>query len=606
VQGAGKDSDGGGRLGRYVLYEQLGAGGMAQVFRGVLPMMGECFGKSFAIKKILPCFSEDASFGHLLLDEARLTLRLQHPNVAQTYEIGHHDDNLYIVMELVDGPTLAEVLRGLKAAERLMPVEIALFIAMQAAAGLFAAHSLCDEQGKPLHVIHRDISPQNIMVDRQGVVKIIDFGVAKAEDRLVRTVDGAVRGKLNYFSPERAEGEDFDHRADLFALGLVLWIMLTGTHPLQELGQVESLLAMQQWQAPSLQEARADAPAALAGLLARLLDPDPARRPENGEVLRQELAAVLYGAKPTFSPLALVDFLDALFEGRPGPSPRAEVSPVPNSGADPVIDERPTLIEFSAVDAAAFGIGGHLPVTDRPTLLHLPLPVAEGKTAGEAVRPALAAVRHDPLPHPMRFSTRGIPSSRAAFFVMMGLMLLSALFGGLAVKLWRRPLPEVVQELPEVWPEEDATAVRALVEVEVTSRPSPAAIIINDEALGLSTPAILSLEAGPVRISLRREGFVSKTVQTELIAGRRKVMHLEMERAAVSVRLRLEPAVTAVVEVPSQKRRYLVLDGSGVVVDGIVLDEAVEVVVRRSNGAEVRRQIVAHKDMDEVVVETGW
>ncbi|HLK46314.1 MAG TPA: serine/threonine-protein kinase, partial [Acidimicrobiales bacterium] len=188
--------------------------------------------KIVAIKLMLSDLGADVDAESMFLDEARLVSRIRHPNVAAVLDLGEADDALYIVMEWVEGEPLQIVLREVaRTGDHRLPLPLALRIVRQAAAGLHAAHELCDEHGHPVALVHRDVSPTNLLIGYDGAVKVIDFGVAKATSNLQRTRVGQIKGKVPYMAPEQAMGEPVDRRSDVFALGIVLYQLVTGKHP---------------------------------------------------------------------------------------------------------------------------------------------------------------------------------------------------------------------------------------------------------------------------------------------------------------------------------------------------------------------------------------
>jgi len=215
------------RFGRYRLVERIGAGGMAEVHRAVVDGPGG-FQRTVVIKRMLRQLCGDDAFVRMLLAEGRLTALLHHPGIVQVHEVGEVDGIYYLAMEHVDGVDLASLLRAAQA-RRPLPPAVAVAIAVELAGALAYAHARTDEAGRPCDIVHRDVSPANIMVTPLGAVKLLDFGIAKAADSLrdVETRTGTLKGKVAYMSPEQAEGEPVDRRSDVFALGVVLHEMLT-------------------------------------------------------------------------------------------------------------------------------------------------------------------------------------------------------------------------------------------------------------------------------------------------------------------------------------------------------------------------------------------
>jgi eukaryotic-like serine/threonine-protein kinase len=210
---------------RYTVLERLGGGGQAEVFRGVSESM-QGFKKPVAIKRVLPHLTTNSQFVAMFLDEARLSLFLQHANIVQVFDISKAADGTYfLVMEFVDGCDL----KALISHQHTVDIGLALYIMIEAAKGLHYAHTLDHPQtGEPLGIVHRDVSPPNIMMSKNGEVKVVDFGLAKAGSQVEITDEGVVKGKFAYLSPEAAFGKNVDARADVFALGIITWEMLTG------------------------------------------------------------------------------------------------------------------------------------------------------------------------------------------------------------------------------------------------------------------------------------------------------------------------------------------------------------------------------------------
>jgi serine/threonine-protein kinase len=213
--------DSGAVLGRYKLLERLGAGGMAIVYRA-LAQSPDGSNREVVIKRVLPELSRDKEFSSMLVAEARLSSRLHHPNIVEVYELGKVGDEFYLSMELVDGFDLVRLLNTCLKAKKPLPVELSCHIAVKMAEALAYAHDLKDIENKPLAIVHRDVTPSNVMVNKKGEVKLLDFGVAKAADRVQneRTRTGTLKGKVNYLSPESAEGLPVDRRTDIFSLGI--------------------------------------------------------------------------------------------------------------------------------------------------------------------------------------------------------------------------------------------------------------------------------------------------------------------------------------------------------------------------------------------------
>lgn len=213
-------------FGKFCLLERISVGGMAEVFRAK-PLDAPNFDKFLAIKRILPNLAEDEEFISMFIDEAKIAVQLQHRNICQIYELGRLHDSHYIVMEFISGRDILAIQNRMRRERKIMSVGQAIYLTRQIAAGLDSAHKKTGPDGKPLNIIHRDISPQNILVSYTGEVKVIDFGIAKAATRSNKTQVGVLKGKFGYMSPEQVRGFPLDRRSDIFALGTLLHEMLT-------------------------------------------------------------------------------------------------------------------------------------------------------------------------------------------------------------------------------------------------------------------------------------------------------------------------------------------------------------------------------------------
>lgn len=213
-------------FGKYCLLERISVGGMAEVFRAK-PLNAPEFNGYLALKRILPHLAEDDEFITMFVDEAKLTVQLNHPNIVRIYELGQFQTSYYILMEFIAGKDLLTLQKRVRKRREVIGVERSVFIAREMARGLDFAHHRADANGVPLNIIHRDVSPQNVLVDYLGNVKVIDFGIAKAASQSTRTQVGVLKGKMGYMSPEQVGGGQLDKRSDIFAIGTVLWEMLT-------------------------------------------------------------------------------------------------------------------------------------------------------------------------------------------------------------------------------------------------------------------------------------------------------------------------------------------------------------------------------------------
>jgi serine/threonine protein kinase len=254
----------------YQILAKLAAGGMAEIFlaRGASSASVERY---CVLKRILRERANDAQFVQMFLDEARLAAQLQHPNIASVYDIGMLGESYFFTMEYVHGETVRSLLQRAHERHRALPLACVLTIIAGAAAGLHHAHERNANDGQPLGIVHRDVSPSNLMVSFEGNTKLVDFGVAKAANRSVETKSGTVKGKISYLSPEQCRGVRVDRRSDLFSLGIVMWEMLTGKRLYRRASDFDNMTAIVQEPAPRPTLHRPDVPRAVEDIVLRLL-----------------------------------------------------------------------------------------------------------------------------------------------------------------------------------------------------------------------------------------------------------------------------------------------------------------------------------------------
>ncbi len=272
-------------MGKYRLIAELGRGGMADVYLAVAAGPGG-FNKLLVIKQLR--MVDDPSMVTMFLDEAKLAARVSHPNIVQTFEVAQEASRAYMVMEFLDGPSLSRLRRAaVKQGER-VPLGIELHIMREALLGLHSAHELRDYDGKPLNVVHRDFTPQNIMTTYAGDAKIVDFGIAKALDQEGKTSAGVFKGKLSYVPPEQLMGAAVDRRTDVFAAGVMLYEAVTGASPWQGKTNAQITHELASGNIPRLME-NEDAPAELAAIIDQAMAIDPDDRYETADELRLAL-----------------------------------------------------------------------------------------------------------------------------------------------------------------------------------------------------------------------------------------------------------------------------------------------------------------------------
>lgn len=323
-------------FGRFTLTHHVGRGGMADIY---LAQMPTAFGgeRLVVIKEILPDFAGDARFAEMLVSEAKLAANLNHQNIVKTEDLGRVDDRLYIAMEYVEGLDLRELLRRCAKERVALPIEFSLHMVIQILQGLDYAHRFGKRSNPTGGVVHRDVSPSNILLSFEGEVKVCDFGIARANDLSEELPEETIQGKAGYMSPEHALGQPVDARADVFAVGIVLWEMLSG-RKLYVAGSGASLLERaRKAEIPALQSRSWPDEGSLFGIVEKALQKDPSARFPSAAAMRDSLEAYVAEAKLRKSPLELGRWLQHNFappslpshaaEGAAARAPRSSIPP---------------------------------------------------------------------------------------------------------------------------------------------------------------------------------------------------------------------------------------------------------------------------------------
>ncbi|MEJ7735215.1 MAG: serine/threonine-protein kinase [Polyangiaceae bacterium] len=378
-------------LGRYELLIPLASGGMASVWAARLKGP-RGFQKIVAVKLMLAELSDDPNFEKMFLDEAELASRIKHPNVVEIVDLGEQDGVLYQVMEWVDGEPLSHLIRELRDSGG-VPLPVARGIVVQACAGLQAAHELTGPDGAPVGLVHRDVSPQNLLLGYDGNLKVVDFGVAKAESNRQQTVVGQMKGKAPYMAPEQALGEKVDRRTDVFALGIVLFQLLTGKHPFRAENDLATLRRIVgKDAAPRARQAAAHVPEELDDIIARALE----KKPEARFASMVELARAVEAQGLVANKDQVAEWIDERLGGR-GEKRRAAIR-----NAVRIADERHLGLPATGERKQGQALARRHPPSDPGSALSTPPPSIGGKTmvatpqAREDAR--RAAARTEPKP----------------------------------------------------------------------------------------------------------------------------------------------------------------------------------------------------------------
>lgn len=261
---------------RYEILERIGSGGMAEVFRA--RVLGETLTPIVVIKKILPHLSESEDFQTMFMDEARTAAALQHPNIVRLLDLGRMEDRLFMALELIEGTDLAHVVDGARARQRKVPLDAVLYVAIEVLKGLHHAHTRRGADGNPLGIVHRDVSPANVLVSNSGAVKLSDFGLARAKLNESKTAVGTIKGNAKFMAPEQIYGTQMDARTDVYATGMLLLTMLAGQHPFEGLPIADILDKVMKGEIPLPSAYNSDVPPALDQIVERATKISPRLR----------------------------------------------------------------------------------------------------------------------------------------------------------------------------------------------------------------------------------------------------------------------------------------------------------------------------------------
>lgn len=298
------------KIGPYLLHKKVATGGMAELFLSDY-VREDGFRRRVAVKRILPHLAQNPDFIRMFTREARLAALLHHPNVIQIFDYGKIGNAYFIAMEYIDGKDLGEILWALKQG---LPVDLGIYIISEICKGLDYSHSKRDDKTRePLDIVHRDITPQNLLISYQGEVKISDFGISKARSEPSFTQAGVIKGKLSYLSTEQALGEPVDHRADIYALGLVFHETLTGKRVFQFDSDLEAIRAIPKMEIEPLINARPEVPEELNRIVMKCLERNKDLRYQSASELHVDLVALRKGLKITFDASDLADFMKKSF-----------------------------------------------------------------------------------------------------------------------------------------------------------------------------------------------------------------------------------------------------------------------------------------------------
>ena len=454
-------------FGKYYLVDKIAVGGMAEIFKAK-SFSHAGFEKLLVIKRILAHHSENEEFVSMFIDEAKISAQLQHPNIVHVYDFGKLHANCYIAMECVDGKDVKQILRKLAEKKKLLPLEYSVFIAQEIAAALDHAHTKQSLQGEALGIIHRDISPANVLVSYAGDAKLADFGIAKAGFSAYDTQAGVLKGKFEYMSPEQARGEEVTQQSDLFSLGVVFYEMLTGRRLFKAANDIATLEKIKALDLRPPDQVNPLVDEEVRDIVMRLLSRDPEDRFENAHNLYETLNLWLHAHTEPQSKRRLSEFLSELF-------------------AQERSDERSALEEGSRIAQELHEGSDDLEL----------LPEWEENTAGGTLKTQ--------------------PRKRPSAFLL--LFLLAVVAGAVALVM---NLQQVEAPLPAA----QATTGKVVLRVQ----PEEAQVFQGEELLGTGPRIELdALEPGEFTVRIEAEGFESSEVTVEVEAGSRTVRPIRLQ-----------------------------------------------------------------------------
>jgi serine/threonine-protein kinase len=347
-------------FGKYTLVRKLAKGGMAELFVAVQKSVAG-FEKLVVIKRILPALNSDRALVDMLLHEARTAATLSHPNIAQIFDVGVADDTYFICMEHVHGEDLRSIVRQMKKKDVLeFPIEHALGIVLGVCAGLAYAHDKRALDGKPLNIVHRDVSPQNVVVTFAGDVKLVDFGIAKSDAMSIDdTKSGRLKGKIPYMSPEQARGETVDRRSDVFSAGVVLFELTTGKRLFKGANEYETIELICEREYPKPSEVRPGYPSELEQIVTRALAKDREQRWDGAREMQAALEEFVRRERISVSAIALSQFMRSLFDHKVEDTGRLlslhtrTGDSVPADASDAALDSRGAATRTSGTPATS-------------------------------------------------------------------------------------------------------------------------------------------------------------------------------------------------------------------------------------------------------------
>ncbi len=531
------------QFGKYTLLRKLASGGMAELYLALHRSVAG-FEKLVVIKRILPQMTQDQAFIDMLLHEARIAATLSHPNIVQTFDVGQVDGAYFIAMEHIHGEDIRTIVRGMrKKSVTEFPLAHALTIVLGVCAGLAYAHDKRGLDNQLLHIVHRDISPQNIVITFTGDVKVVDFGIAKSEHFVEAQKGGQLKGKVPYMSPEQAGGEEIDWRSDIFALGVILFELTTGRRLFKGANEYETLKLITDREYPLPSDIAPNYPMGLERVVMKALAKDRDKRYQTAREMQSDLESFVRQERIPASTVSLSKWMEMLFEEKLAQQNEAlhDIKQL----ADAIAAQQPP-------ESAGFaGMTGVFPAVD------LSVSTQPGSASGAAAS----------IPPEKKRSPAGL--------IVGGVVALAAIAG--LTYYFTQQKPVAVAAQPHTT-ESAVPVVEAKGSLKLTSDPAGAAIWLNGDLRNEVTPATIdNLPLGrEIKVKLSLEGFESyKEGVTLAKAGDTKSLAATMKTGSVTVTLDIVPEPTVWVDSKPWK-------GSAKRITGLSADEEHKIVVSAS------------------------
>jgi serine/threonine protein kinase len=621
-------------FGKYMLLERLAAGGMAEVY--LAKSLGASgIGKFVAIKRILPQFSDNEEFINMFKEEAKLVMNLNHGNVVSIYDFGIERHQFFLVMEFVEGQNLRQTLNHLKKVSKSFSLDQIVYLIKEVAAGLDHAHRCIDAStGRQLNITHRDMSPQNVMVTFEGEVKVVDFGIAKAETQIEHTRSGTIKGKFGYMSPEQAEGQVVDARTDIFSLGIVLWELLANDRLFAGQSEHATLKKIKECQIPSIRKLNPSVPPELERIVNKALMKERNLRYQSAEFFSKDLNKFLNTQFPDFSKQEFSKFMKQVFQDMylENRKKLAEYAKIEVSDA-----RENTLTDTSTEIGTEVGESSDEPSlkmevaqSQRIDLSKLALDTGSNSKSGKSVSlaprrtptpgtmpgglsgpPQQTQVRNGNYTNTQAFGTStnirvppAKPSSKPSDLTVVLLVAASLCAGGFwyytqkhGPRNEQARQQQVLQKMIDTASGEKyatqqilASKTGNLVPLKLESTPSGAQVFIDDKLIG-KTPVISHVESGrPFKLRVVREGYMPSEMSNELASAEGYsnsiVMMPEPQNGYISIDGPVPPNQPVVVIVNGQKTNAKALPFAMQVPAGIPISVTVVSPLQKLEGSE--------------------